>query len=126
MPDGMIHVESFASPSRGATAAPGAAAADPVEAGEPAADAGDATVEFARSGKSAPAPADRSVLDLAESVGVAIDYDCRAGVCGQCKVRLVSGRVVMEAEDALTPADRAADLILSCQARCAGHVVVDA
>ena len=58
--------------------------------------------------------------------GVAINYDCRAGICGQCKIKRLAGRVVMEAEDALTAADRANDMILSCQARCIDQVVVEA
>ena len=68
----------------------------------------------------------QTVLEAAEALGVAINYDCRAGICGQCKIRLLSGRVVMDAEDALDPVDRANDLILSCQARCVDHVVVEA
>jgi ferredoxin len=39
---------------------------------------------------------------------------------------LLAGTVVMDAEDALTAADRASGLILSCQARCVDDVVVDA
>ena len=123
--DGMIHVESFVSPSRAAAAPGPAAEAGPATGDDPDADAGAATVTFARSGAALPAPAGLTVLDLAESAGVAINYDCRSGICGQCKVPLLSGRVAMEAEDALTPADRAAGVILSCQARCVGAVVVD-
>ncbi len=125
VPDDMIHVESFASPSRAATdPGPSVATGTPVDG--PDADAGPAAVTFARSGKSASASAGGTVLDLAESVGLAIDYDCRSAICGRCKVKLLSGRVVMEAEDALDAADRANNVILSCQARCIGDVVVDA
>ena len=67
--------------------------------------------------KSATAPGRQTVLEAAEALGVAINYDCRAGICGQCKIELLSGRVVMDAEDALDPVDRANDLILSCQAQ---------
>ena len=118
VPEGMIQEESFASPSRGMTADP--VLATPVDI-EP-----DASVTFARSGKSAPSLAGRSVLELAEELGVAINYDCRAGVCGQCKVKLLEGRVIMDAEDALAPTDRANDLILACQAHCVDQVVIEA
>ncbi len=127
VPDEAIHVESFASPSRaaaasGATAEPATVAEpDPADDGE-----GEGAVTFARSGKSAPVPAGRTVLEAAEELGVAIDYDCRAAVCGQCKVRLLSGRVRMDAEDALDAADRANGVILSCQAHCVGAVEIDA
>jgi ferredoxin-NADP reductase/DMSO/TMAO reductase YedYZ heme-binding membrane subunit len=130
VPDEAIRIESFASPSRVTASTAAAAAVEPAGAAANAAaegsDLGEATVTFARSGKSAPAPAGRTVLEVAESVGVAMNYDCRAGICGQCKTRLLAGRVVMDAEDALDAVDRANNVILSCQARCVGQVVLDA
>ncbi len=90
------------------------------------ADPGDATVAFVRSDKASPAPASKTVLELAEELGVSINYDCRSGICGQCKIPLLSGDVAMDADDALTPSDRAAGLILACQARCVGAVEVGA
>ena len=45
--------------------------------------------------------AGQTVLEAAEALGVSINYDCRAGICGQCKTKLLAGRVVMDAEDAL-------------------------
>ncbi len=85
-----------------------------------------ATVTFARSGKSAPMSAGQTVLEAAEALGVPMSYDCRAGICGQCKTRLLAGHVVMDAEDALDAMDRANNMILSCQARCVDQVVVEA
>jgi ferredoxin-NADP reductase len=84
------------------------------------------SIRFARSNKRLAGVGTRTVLELAESLGIAIPYDCRSGVCGQCKTRLLSGSVVMAAEDALDPLDRANGLILACQARCRDDVVVDA
>jgi glycine betaine catabolism B len=131
VPDKAIQVESFASPSRAAASISGVAPKEqanpatvtpPAEAGEE----GDATVTFARSGKSAPAPVRQTVLETAEALGVSIHYECRAGICGQCKTKLLAGRVAMDAEDALDAMDRANNVILSCQARCVGQVVVEA
>ncbi len=34
-----------------------------------------------------------SILDLVESAGIAADFACRAGTCGTCAVRLISGEV---------------------------------
>lgn len=85
-----------------------------------------ATIHFARSRKTAPIPSGVTVLEAAERLGVALDSDCRAGICGSCKVRLLSGRVAMDCQDALEPADRAANRILSCQARCLDSVSIDA
>ncbi len=124
-----IQVESFASPSRIAaltSPVPEEPSEAVVKPATDAGDAGEATVTFARSGKSAPVPAGRTVLEAAELLGVAINYDCRAGICGQCKTKLLSGHVVMDAEDALDPIDRANNVILSCQAHCVDQVVVEA
>jgi ferredoxin len=85
-----------------------------------------ATISFARSGKSAPLPPEKSVLEVAESIGVPIDYSCRVGTCGLCKTRLLAGQVTMEVQDALTDEDKAAGIILACQARSLGDVTVDA
>lgn len=85
-----------------------------------------ATCAFARSGKSAPLPADGTVLEAAEDVGVAIDYSCRQGFCGVCKTKLLSGRVTMAVADGLTPDERAAGMILACQAKADADVTVDA
>ncbi|MFO0906886.1 MAG: ferric reductase-like transmembrane domain-containing protein [Isosphaeraceae bacterium] len=85
-----------------------------------------ASVTFARAGKSGTVRSGQTVLEVAEELGVEIPYDCRAGICGQCKTRLLSGHVEMEVDDALVAADRARGLILSCQARCLDDVVVDA
>ena len=85
-----------------------------------------ATVAFARSGKAAPLPPDKTVLEVAESIGVPIDYSCRVGTCGLCKTKLLEGSVTMEVQDALTEEDKAAGMILACQARSLANVTVDA
>jgi ferredoxin-NADP reductase len=100
---------------------PGAREAREAEAG-PAT----ATLSFARSGKAAPLPPDRTVLEVAEAIGVPIDYSCRVGTCGICKTKLLAGQVTMEVQDALTDEDKASGTILACQARSLGNVTVDA
>jgi ferredoxin-NADP reductase len=85
-----------------------------------------ATVTFARSGKSAPLPPDRSVLEVAEGIGVEIPNVCRAGVCGVCKTKLLAGSVTMAVQDALTPEDKAKNLILACQAKSTVPISVEA
>lgn len=84
------------------------------------------TISFARSKKSAPLPPDRTVLDIAESVGVEIEWSCRSGTCGSCVVKLLSGEVSMEVEDGLDDEDRAAGMILACQARATANIAVEA
>lgn len=112
--EGQIHSEAFTSPNRGGTMA---------EA-ERTAQAG-GTIRFARSGRTVADPGGRIVLDVAEAAGLDLPYECRSGVCGRCKVRLLDGEVRHDAADALTASDRTAGIILACQARCLGDIVVD-
>jgi len=113
-----IHHESFASPSRnGATATA-------TKVGQ--ATTKEATLAFARRGVLLENLGHRTILEIAEANGIAIPYDCRAAVCGQCKTRVLSGNVSMDADDALDASDRANGVALACQARCQDQVVVDA
>lgn len=92
----------------------------------PAAVAGvDASLTFSRSGQTVDSTDGQSILEMAENVGIALPFDCRVGTCGTCKVKLQSGRVAMDNQDALTAADRASGMILACQAKCLDAVVVD-
>jgi ferredoxin-NADP reductase len=122
--DGQIKSEAFGSPSR--KLSNGSTAPMPKESEDTNGILSTASIRFARSNKRLAGVGTRTVLELAESQGVAIPYDCRSGVCGQCKTGLLSGSVVMAAEDALDPVDRANGVILACQARCRDDVVVDA
>lgn len=83
-------------------------------------------VSFSISGKAAPLPADTSVLEAAEHVGVSIDNSCRAGTCGLCKVKLLRGAVTMAVEDALSPEDKSGGIILACQAKAKTNIEVEA
>jgi ferredoxin len=83
-------------------------------------------VVFQASETTAPVPLDATILDVADEVGVSIDNACRSGTCASCRVRLVSGKVSMAVEDALTEEDKAEGYILACQAKAVGDVTVDA
>lgn len=85
-----------------------------------------ATATFARSGKSASLPPSKTILEAAEDIGVEIEYSCRSGVCGACKVKLLSGTVSMEVQDGLTGEDQAQNMVLACQAKASTDVTVDA
>ena len=84
------------------------------------------TVTFSKSDKSAPFPPDKVVLDVAEDNGVEIDYSCRVGTCGVCRVKLLAGAVTMAVEDGLEPGDKEKNIILACQAKASEDVVVEA
>ncbi len=85
-----------------------------------------AELEFQRSARSTTVQAHETVLEAAERIGVEMNYSCRVGSWGECSVRLISGEVKMDVERALEPEDKAAGIILGCQARPTSNVVVEA
>lgn len=97
----------------GTTAKPGAPATGPL-------------VEFSRSNKSAKIHVDQTVLELSEELGIGIEFSCRVGTCGVCKVRMTSGEVDMAIDDALDAGDKANGMILACQAKPTSDVTVEA
>jgi ferredoxin len=84
-------------------------------------------IEFKKSGKTFEWEASfGNLLDFAESKGIQMENNCRIGVCGSCKVKLLSGKVIMETEDALDEADQNQNIILPCVASPETDVVIDA
>ena len=121
VPSERIKTESFGSQEKPATRAIARAAQSKAEPGQPA-----AALAFRRSARSTTVQGDETVLEAAERIGVELNYSCRVGECGECSVRLISGEVKMDVEDALEPEDKAAGIILGCQARPTSNVVVEA
>jgi ferredoxin-NADP reductase/uncharacterized protein YcbX len=80
---------------------------------------------FTNSGKTAPLRSGQTVLDAASSVGISIDRGCLAGICGRCKVRLLSGNVNMEVDEGLDADEKPSGMILACQATPVGSVVIE-
>jgi glycine betaine catabolism B len=83
-------------------------------------------LKFSRSAKTVALAPDKSLLEIAEEAGVNIDFECRSGICGTCKTRLLGGCVTMDTQDALTDEDKSKNIILMCQARARGPVMVEA
>jgi len=117
VPEAQIHTESFGSQQKPERSRPAPEAS-------PTADAFEAV--FQHSGKSTRLLDAETLLEAAERIGVDLDYSCRVGSCGECAVRLLSGAVKMEIEDALEPEDKAAGIILACQACATSNVTVEA
>jgi ferredoxin-NADP reductase/uncharacterized protein YcbX len=82
-------------------------------------------IRFARSGLATIVSADVTILEAALSAGISVDHGCRAGVCGRCKVKLIGGEVAIDSDFVLTPEQKAAGMILACQAHPLSRVVVD-
>lgn len=133
LPEAALKTEAFVSPqpSHAAKDPPGERVSPMLESSAvpdmtPTPEGDAARVRFERSGQVVEAAPDKTILETAEEAGVSIPFECRSGICGQCKTKLVSGRVTMETEDALAPAEKARGFILACQAHAAGDVTVDA
>lgn len=121
VPEDFILTEAFLSPM----------AVSSVNVSQQATDDADSAVtesviEFSKSRVVTTSMSDSSVLEAAEAAGVDIPYECRSGICGQCKVRLLQGQVRMDSEDALSPSEKANGFILTCQAHAKSPLVVDA
>jgi alkyl hydroperoxide reductase subunit F len=63
------------------------------------------------------AVSDKTILEIAEANGVQIDYQCRQGVCGSCKVKLFKGEVNMSGASALSDDEIKTGYILACVSR---------
>lgn len=69
------------------------------------------------------------LLKAALEQGIDYPHNCRVGVCGQCKTRLLSGRVSPMVDLALSPLKNEeieAGYVLACQAKVRGSLVVEA
>jgi len=125
VPAGQIKSEAFVAAKRAETATsdsvPAIAAAI---AATPT--GGDPTLTFGRSAKSVPLVPDNTLLEISEDAGVNIDFECRSGICGRCKTKLLAGSVTMEVQDALDEEDKSNNVILMCQAKATEHVTVEA
>jgi ferredoxin-NADP reductase len=97
-PTGALHVERFAPKP----------VAGPQESFE---------VELAQSGRTLTVPADRSVLEVVESSGVAVLSSCQEGTCGTCETPVLSG--TPDHRDSLLTAEEqaAGDTMLICVSR---------
>jgi ferredoxin-NADP reductase len=128
-----LHIESFsgirtsvADKSAPAMVLPGLGATVIPPTIEPEVPTGTITVEFARSNTKTLTDGRMSLLDVAEHADVDLEYGCRMGSCGDCKVRLLAGKVVMETEEGLQPGDKAAGYVLTCVGRPVGDCTLEA
>ena len=118
VPSDQVKTEAFGTPkpspaTAGTTAKPTAPATGPL-------------VTFSKNNKSSKIHVDQTILELSEELGIGIEFSCRVGTCGVCKVKMTSGEVDMAIEDALDPDDKTNGIILACQAKPMTEVAVDA
>lgn len=136
VPESRIKSEAFVYAARAeAAAAPAETATELLDASaisrqagetEAAADGAVPDVTFSVSGKVARLLPSQTILEAGEAAGLELEYECRSGVCGTCKRRLLAGSVMMEVDDALSSMDKADRMILLCQAKASQPVTVEA
>ncbi|WP_052675522.1 2Fe-2S iron-sulfur cluster-binding protein [Agrobacterium arsenijevicii] len=85
---------------------------------------GGPNIEIKHSGERFAPEAGQTILEAAEANGVNLTHSCRAGVCGACKMRAVSGEVEMDGGHCLSNDDLADGLVLTCVGRARGEVVL--
>lgn len=83
-------------------------------------------ISFSRSAVACRSSRDETLLESAEKNGLWLPSGCRQGVCGTCATKLLSGKVRMEIEQALSDAQRAQGGILPCVSRPLSDVTLDA
>ena len=125
-------------PEQVRTEAFGAVKPTPAPAGttlKPTAPATGPLVTFSKSNKSAKirldtqtgdSPPQQTVLELSEELGIGIEFSCRVGTCGVCKVKMTAGEVEMAVQDALDADDKTKGIILACQAKPKSEITVEA
>lgn len=118
VPAEQVKMESFGTPkpppaAAGTTAKPSAPADGPL-------------VTFSKNNKASKIHVDQTILELSEELGIGIQFSCRVGSCGVCKVKMTSGEVDMAVQDALDADDKANGIILACQAKPKTPVTVEA
>lgn len=110
LPRERVHVERFGIPP---------AADDPQVHSPREGDAATARITIVRDGLTRELPfepEDGSLLGAAARAGLDVPYSCRSGVCATCRAKVLEGRVRMDRNFALEPADLEAGFVLTCQA----------
>jgi len=82
-------------------------------------------VRWTRSNAVLQAPAGQSLLEAAESGGVALDSICRAGVCGTCRTRVIEGDVHCDST-LIDDSDRQEGFVLACVSQIRSDCVIEA
>jgi len=83
-------------------------------------------IRFAQSGKAVAADGVMTVLEIAEQYGIAIEHECRAGTCGECMVKCLSGHLEMGEQAEIDENDRKKGWVYACCAYPTTNVILDA
>jgi ferredoxin len=121
VPDSQVHYEIFQPTVAAAAGMP--VREQPVAA--PTAAPASFEIRFERSGQSIRIQPGETLLEAAEKCGADVPSLCRAGVCGTCRTRVLSGDAEC-ASRVLDDRDRAEGFTLPCVARPFSDCVLEA
>ncbi|WP_233849398.1 hybrid-cluster NAD(P)-dependent oxidoreductase [Paraburkholderia sp. HD33-4] len=99
--------------------------AAPTEPVEVAAVATKFKVNFAKSRRDIECGSNEHVLDAAKKAGVRLASSCTQGMCGTCKVKLVSGEVAMKHAGGIRQREIDQGMVLLCCSKPLSDLVVD-
>lgn len=120
VPRDQIRFELF----QAAVAASAAAGAGEDRAAPAVRAAAAASMRCSQAGKTVVVAAGQTLLEAAEDAGIEVPVLCRAGVCGTCRTRVVSGDVDC-ATTTLDESDRAGGYVLPCVSTARTDCVVE-
>lgn len=66
----------------------------------------------------------KTLLENGEDAGLILPYSCRAGMCGRCKAKLVSGDVEQPSSNGLTAQEKQEGYVLCCNTVAISDVVI--
>ncbi len=132
VPDSFVHTEAFS--GKKSAIEPAAEVPQPINVNiarpathvTPVKVNATASIRFVRSQIQTAIPSDTTILEAAEAASIDLPFECRSGICGQCKLSLTEGQVQMDCQDALSASEKAAGFVLACQAKPLSNLVVDA
>lgn len=119
------HEESFSFETLAQTASDEVLAelVPPVEGGDAATK--QYTVSFAKSNREISCGSEQHVLDAARQSGVRLPASCTQGMCGTCKVKLVSGQVEMKHNGGIRQREIDQGMVLLCCSKPLSDLVID-
>ena len=118
VPPDQVKTEAFGTP-RPAPATAGTTAKASTPATGP-------LVTFSKNNKSSKIRDGQTILELSEELDIGIEYSCRVGTCGVCRIKMTAGEVTQAVQDGLQPGDKENGIILACQAQSGSDVTVEA
>jgi ferredoxin len=83
------------------------------------------SVAYTVSGRTITCPSGTFVLDAALAAGLKLPFNCRQGLCGTCKSKLLSGQYDMHHQGGIRPKEIANGMFLPCCSKPLSDLVIE-